>query len=223
MSEWWSYTLADLLMFSARTYYRLFELQNRALWPLHPLMAAIGLGILAAPLRGSRPARRAALALLGLCWLWVGWAYHAQRYAAIHSAALYFAAAFALQGLLLLGIAVRRPREPVEPAASRGAGLALLVFGLLVFPLLAPLSGRPWSQAEVFGLAPDPTAIATLGALLALRRTGWVAWPVPVLWCLVSGATLWTMDAPFALVVPGAALLALLAAARKRVAGRVGS
>ena len=34
MSEWWTYTLSDFLLFSPRTYYRLFELHHRALWPL---------------------------------------------------------------------------------------------------------------------------------------------------------------------------------------------
>ncbi len=33
MSEWWTYTLSDFLLFSARTYYRLFELYNRDVWP----------------------------------------------------------------------------------------------------------------------------------------------------------------------------------------------
>jgi hypothetical protein len=30
MSEWWTYTLSDFLLFSPRVYYRLFELHNRA-------------------------------------------------------------------------------------------------------------------------------------------------------------------------------------------------
>ena len=33
MPEWWTYSLSDFLMFSPRTYYRLFELHNAAIWP----------------------------------------------------------------------------------------------------------------------------------------------------------------------------------------------
>ena len=33
MSEWWTYTLSDFLLFSPRTYYRLFELYNDEIWP----------------------------------------------------------------------------------------------------------------------------------------------------------------------------------------------
>jgi hypothetical protein len=57
-------------------------------------------------------------------------------------------------------------------------------------------------------MAPDPTALATLGVLLlAGARPLWL-YPIPVVWCLVSGATLWAMDASGAAVVPLAALLA---------------
>jgi hypothetical protein len=31
MSEWWTYSLWDFLLFSPRTYYRLFELYNLAI------------------------------------------------------------------------------------------------------------------------------------------------------------------------------------------------
>ncbi len=43
MSEWWTYTLSDFLLFSPRVYYRLLELHNHALWPAHLLTIARGL------------------------------------------------------------------------------------------------------------------------------------------------------------------------------------
>jgi len=59
-------------------------------------------------------------------------------------------------------------------------------------------------------MAPDPTALATLGVLLAikLRHSGWL-FPIPVLWCLISGATLWAMESPEFWIAPLAALLAV--------------
>ena len=41
MSEWWSYSPSDFLLFSARTYYRLFEIHNAALWPAGSPVIAI--------------------------------------------------------------------------------------------------------------------------------------------------------------------------------------
>ncbi len=46
MGEWWSYGMADLLMFSPRTWNRLLELHNRAWWPLQPVAMVMGIGLL---------------------------------------------------------------------------------------------------------------------------------------------------------------------------------
>ena len=48
MSEWWTYSLSDFLLFSPRTYYRLFELYNAAIWPAQIGARASGVAILAA-------------------------------------------------------------------------------------------------------------------------------------------------------------------------------
>ena len=46
MSEWWTYRAEDFLLFSPRVYWRMFELHNAALWPLHLLTLAAGLLII---------------------------------------------------------------------------------------------------------------------------------------------------------------------------------
>ncbi|MHB1084922.1 MAG: hypothetical protein ACYCZA_08780 [Thiobacillus sp.] len=68
-------------------------------------------------------------------------------------------------------------------------------------------------QRAAIGLAPDPTALATLGVLLLTgTRRFWVLAPIPILWCLISGVTLWAMAAPDFFIAPGLALLAALLA-----------
>jgi hypothetical protein len=47
MQEWWSYRPGDFLLFSPRTYWRLFQLANEALWPLQIPVLLIGAAILA--------------------------------------------------------------------------------------------------------------------------------------------------------------------------------
>ncbi len=76
-------------------------------------------------------------------------------------------------------------------------------WALLGQPLFAWLVGRPWLQAQVFGLAPDPTALFTLGLLLARpgrpQPSRWIAalpWLVPLGWCVFSAMTAWTLGAP---------------------------
>ena len=70
------------------------------------------------------------------------------------------------------------------------------------------------SAVEVFGIAPDPTVVATLGVLLVARgRNAWLLLPIPLLWCAISGATLWAMDEPDAFVLPAVALVSMMLAA----------
>lgn len=211
MSEWWTYSLRDLLLFSPQTYYRLFELYNLEWWPLHMLALALGVAVPVLWRRGGVRAGRGIAAILALGWLWVAWGFHWQRYAGINLAAGYFAWAFAVQALLVLWLGGVRGRLTPAPASrlQQRAGLGLLLFALGLFPLMGPLLGRSWTQAEVFAMAPDPTVLATLGVLLlAGVRSLWL-YPIPVAWCLISGATLWAMDAPDAAVMPLAALLAV--------------
>jgi hypothetical protein len=211
MTEWWTYGPRDLLLFSPQTYYRLFELYNLELWPLQIPVLLLGVGVLALWWRGGEAEGRGIALILALAWLWVAWRFHWLHYASINPFARYVALAFVLQALLLLWLGAVRSRLTRLPSTRlQFAGLGIVVFALLVFPLLGPLLGRSWTQAEVFGMAPDPTALATLGVLsIAGVRPVWSLLPIPVAWCLVSGTTLWAMNSPEFILIPLLALLAV--------------
>jgi hypothetical protein len=216
MSEWWTYTPTDFLMFSARTYYRLFELYNAAVWPLQIVVLALCVAILMLIVRETACNGRAIAAILGALWLFVAWAYLLERYDTINWAGRYLAIGFALQAALLAWTGIVRDRLRFDLRGIVGKiGIAVVVFAIVVYPLIAPLAGRPWTQAEFFGLAPDPTAIATLGVLLAATRPHWLLLVIPLVWCTFSGLTLWTMEQPEAWVVAAVAGLTFLLAAMK--------
>jgi hypothetical protein len=216
MGEWWTYSLQDFLLFSPRTYYRLFELHNRAVWPAQVPAMALGLAALALSLRGGVRQGRATAAILAASWLWVAWAYLLERYDTINWLAKYLAAAFTAEALLLAWAALRG-RLTVRPDAGRvrRAGLGVLAFALVLQPLTGPLAGRLWAQVELFGVTPDPTVVATLGVLLTADRTRWELLVLPLAWCAVSGATAWAMGSPDAPLMPAAALATLALAGWK--------
>lgn len=168
MSEWWTYSLTDFLLFSPATYARLFALYNHAVWPAQLVALAAGAFLLAMGWRRHPALPRAALAALALGWAWTGWAFHLQRYATINWAAVWFAAGFLVQAALLGVAAVKFGDAAPTTGARFTAGVAMWALALL-YPLLAPMTGRPFDQAEVIGFAPDPTALATLGLLLMTR------------------------------------------------------
>jgi hypothetical protein len=211
MPEWWSYTLSDFLLFSPRTYYRLLERYNEAVWPAHLVMLGLGLLVLAVLRRRSAGWQGSAIFfILALIWGWVSWAFLWKRYASINWAAVYFLPLFSLQVLLLgwNGIFRRRLTFQVTSGAAQVTGITLFLFSLFCYPALALLAGRSWHEAEAFGIAPDPTAIATVGlTLLVGHRVPASLLVLPVLWCLFSGLTLWAMKSPEAWIPPLAAVL----------------
>lgn len=196
MSEWWSYRLSDFLMFAPVTYWRLVELYNRANWPLHLLM--LGAGLLVTVWVWAKPAdsARGVARVLAAAWLWVAWAFHGQRYAQVNWAAEYLAIAFAVQAVLLLSLNLFcSEAKPVGGPRARQLGLALAVTGLVLYPALAPMLGRPWSQAEVFGVMPEPTALVTIGLLLAAGKTArGVLVVIPALSLAIGWTTLWMLS-----------------------------
>ena len=213
MSEWWTYRPEDFLLFSPRVYWRMFELHNAALWPLQLLALAAGIIIILLVARRPRNSARWLALLLAILWIFVGWSFLWSRYVTINWATAYVVPAFAVEGVLLLVVGPLLDGLAFDRRGLAGwTGYFILAFALAGQPLLASLQGRGWASSEVFGIAPDPTAIATLGLLLLARgRLLPLLLPIPVLWCLLSGITLSTMGEPQAWALHAA--LALTAAA----------
>lgn len=198
MSEWLTYGIGDFLLFSPRAYWRLFDLHNRAVWPLQIPALLAGVAILVAVVRPRSWSDRAVSAALAAAWLWVAWSFLWTRYMAINWAVLYVVPAFVAEALLFLvfGCLAGRLRMAADRSLQSGIGLALLVYALALHPLTAVFDDRLF-QAEIFGIAPDPLAIATLG-LLMLAAAGparWLLLVVPVTWCIISTVTLLALGA----------------------------
>lgn len=234
MPEWLetvlSYSPRDLLLFSDRVYWRLFEQNNEALWPLPAAGLAAGLMLIALTAQPSGWTKRAIPLILSGAWAVAGGSFLSRYFVPVNPAAETAVWLFIAQAVVFLVMGIRRGPSVLERVTGAGetgtmerdnaiagprriAGLAMMGAGVLAYPLLAPLSGRPLMQAEVFALAPDATAIATLGLLLAWRR-GWsalVLMAVPWLWCLASAATLAALGS-WQAVLPLAAAIATPAA-----------
>ncbi|MBB3265162.1 hypothetical protein FHW79_002782 [Azospirillum sp. OGB3] len=218
MTEWWTYSTEDFLLFSPRTYWRLIERHNEALWPAHVPLLLLGAIILLGLIRPRPWSHRAIAGTLAVLWAWLAWSFLWERYATINWAASYVAPLFALQAALLALIGSRL-RWSLSWTGRAAAGLALFLYALALHPLAALLAGRSLRGAEVFGITPDPTAIATIGlVMMADGRWWWLLLAVPMAWCLASWVTLHSMDALEQWVFMAAALVALVPVVRRRTA-----
>jgi hypothetical protein len=199
MPAWLGYRPEDFLLFAPRAYWRLFELANAQVWPLQLLILLLSAAILVWTVRPRPWSDRAIAGLMALAWASAGGWFIGAWYVPINWAAAYVVPLFIAQAVLFVWLGLFRGPLPfaTRRRASDLIGLALVVYALMLHPLVAPLAGRPLGAAEVIGIAPDPTAIATLGLAAVMPRgtAGWLMLVVPVLWCVVSTATLLSMGA----------------------------
>lgn len=211
MPDWSTYSPENFLMFSARTYHRLFERHHHALWPAQLAALAAGIAILVLLVRDESRSRRYATGLVAAAWLAVAWTFLWTRFSTIHLGGRAMAIAFGAQAALL-GWASLRRRQPGARASAataravRRVGWAVVAFAVAIEPLVGRLLGRPWAQAELFAVTPDATVAATVGVLLATPRSAWYLWPVPVAWSLFSGMTLFALPSPEWWLLPAIAL-----------------
>ena len=220
MEEFTTYSLIDFFPFSADVYLRLFERLNEELWPVPLVALAVGLAAALWAWRRPGDVRPVAVAL-AVAWVGTGWAFFLERYGELSWVGTYLAQVAFVQAALVLVLGRRLDVEAPRGKVAR-LGLGLVVWALVVHPLLGPLAfGRPWAGAEVVGLAPDPTTVATLGgALLAREPLALVVLPIPLLWCAASGLTGWALGMPTGLVTAGVGAVVVGALVGRQVQAR---
>lgn len=213
--------MSPTLPFTRAQFIEVFVQHNLGVWPLQIVACVLG-GSMLAWLIGGSPSRAASRVLataLAAQWLAAGAIYHGTYFAAINPAARGFAALFVLQGLLFLhaGLGPSPPAFGGARGLRAGAGWALALYSLLVYPAVGLAQGARWFELPAFGLTPCPVTLFSVGLLLLAapvppRRL----LVVPLVWCAVGGSAAVLLDMPqdWALWAAAAALIALLAARR---------
>lgn len=193
--------------FTVEDFFLVFRDYNAAIWPAQIVAMALGLVPLTALFVGRNGAPRFAFAALSVLWAFTGIGYHLLFFARINPLARVFAALFVVQAVLFLASAIR-PGD-LQLGAGRNlrslAGLLILFYAVVIYPLLGIRAGHGWMAGPMFGVAPCPTTIFTLGILL-MARGRWVPWlsAIPLLWSLVGLAAAVQLGIPEDLGLPGA-------------------
>lgn len=185
--------------FSREQFFEVFAAYNLAIWPAQVAAYAAGLVVLAVVSRASRASTRAILVLLSLMWLVNGAGYHGLAFAEVNPAARIFAVAFVAQAVLLATAAFAASRFRIEATGGprTWCGLALALYALLLYPLVGLLAGHAWPAVPVFGIAPCPTTIFTIGVLMLgdWRLARWLLM-IPAAWGVVGGSAAVLLGVP---------------------------
>jgi hypothetical protein len=177
------------LPFSTDQFFGVFAAYNQAIWPV-PVVAYL-LGIGAAGLVGTRAACRDRVisGILALAWVWMGAVYHLLFFSTINPAAYGFGVFFIIQGLLFFwkggyrGVLVFRFQKDLAGLL----GLLCIVYAAVLYPLFGYMAGHTYPHAPLFGVAPCPTTIFTLGLLLwAEPQVPTALLVIPLLWTLIG-------------------------------------
>jgi hypothetical protein len=202
--------------FTVEQFFGVFTAYNAAIWPAQIVAYALGLVAVGALWLPATHAARLILAVLALMWLWNGVGYHWLFFAGVNPAAKVFAVLFAVQSVLLAAVALARPGVSIRLGRDfrSVAGFTFIAYALLIYPALGLRTGHGLLGGPMFGVAPCPTTIFTIGLLLLMRGQA-VAWLsiIPLLWSLIglAAALQLGMFEDLALPVASLALAAVLA------------
>ena len=209
------------LPFTREAFMQLFADYNHAVWPLQfylVMVAGVILFFVYLRIEGSG---KFILAVLGLLWLWMGIGYHILFFSTINTAAYFFGAAFILQAILFFYYAINRsPKFQFQFNFISIAGIAMMIFSIMIYPLIGNWAGHQYPYKPTFGV-PCPTTIFTLGLLLLskVRVPYWLV-IIPLIWSLIgtSAAIKLGMTEDFGLILSALTFVLLYAFNnRKRV------
>jgi hypothetical protein len=200
------------LPFTSDQFFGVFAEYNRSFWFVALALWFASAAALAGAWRNPRRCSGALMYLLATSWIWNAVAYHGVLFTKINPAAWLFAALFTIEGVLLFRAAARIRIEPLSLTGPiSGLGIALACYAL-AYPVLSFGIGHRYPEIPTFGV-PCPTAILTIGVLLAVRGGPPLSLAViPAVWAFIGGsaAVLFGVWTDYILLAAGVSLAGCL-------------
>ncbi|HNS21399.1 MAG TPA: DUF6064 family protein [Sedimentisphaerales bacterium] len=166
-----------------------FARYNLAIWPMQVFAYALGIVALCLAMQQTHYSSRIVAGILSFLWLWIAivprWPDPARGFSVVDA---YYVPLSALQGVMHLAD-VFRPRISFGSRRDTysAAGILLIGYAMVGYPVIAHLLGRGYPQSPPFGLVPCPTMVFTIGLLLlADSRVSKRFLVAPFLWGIIG-------------------------------------
>lgn len=177
------------LPFDAEQFFAVFAAYNAVIWPAQLLAYGLGLAAIVALLFSHPVRERMILSILALMWAWNGLAYHLVEFASVNPAAHGFALLFMMQAAIFAfrAIVLGDLRFEMTVGWRSVASIAFMVYSLLIYEVIGVIFGHGLMQGPLFGVAPCPSTIFTIGLLLLAngRSQVWLS-GIPLLWAAIG-------------------------------------
>ncbi len=188
-----------MLPFTLQQFLAVFVDYNNAIWPTQIIAYLLGGISVALLFRKTQETDRVIAGILAVMWLWTGFGYHGLSFSMINNVAYLFAALFIVQGCYLIYAGVYRYqlRFGLQPGLATGAGVALVAYAAIVYPLIGVATGHRYPEMPMFGVTPCPVTIFTFGMLLlTMGPVPRGVLVIPFVWSLIGGSAAILLNVP---------------------------
>jgi Family of unknown function (DUF6064) len=208
------------LPFSLADFLNVFKDYNHSVFPLQIVFYFAAFLCIYFLFIGNKNATRIISIALAFLWLWMGIVYHIVFFSEINKAAYVFGGLFILQGVMFAGCGLIRKKLSFEytKSAVNKAGIILIAYALIIYPVLGHNLGHAYPYSPTFGL-PCPTTIFTLGILLFTnKKMPMHLLVIPLLWSVIGFTAAFTLTIyeDIGLLVAGVAAFVLLISSNKK-------
>lgn len=182
--------------FTVTQFFEVFARYNEAIWPLQIVTYVVALACVLLLLFGARQASIATAAVLSALWTVNGIGYHWLFFSTINGLAYVFGGLFVLEAILLSALSTRLNLSFGFNSRS-AAGLVLMLFASIVYPVWGWFAGHSYPAVPMFGVAPCPTSIFTIGILMLSRWRYVIAvLLIPIVWSVIGGTAAFLLGVP---------------------------
>lgn len=176
------------LPFTIEQFLDVFRQYNIEVWPIQVFLIMLAFAAVYFTISRKTYSGKIIVCILAFFWLWMGIIYHLVYFSRINKAAIVFGTLFIIQAFIFLyfGIIKNKLSFKLKTDKYGIAGIILIVFALLIYPLLGYWWGHIYPSSPTFGL-PCPTTIFTFGILLfsVSKIPLWVI-VIPFLWSVLG-------------------------------------
>jgi hypothetical protein len=177
------------LPFGEEEFIDVFTRYNHSIWPMQIVAYLLGILIIYFVYRKFKSSFSILSVILGFLWIWTGIVYQIMFFSIINNIALFFGIIFVIQGILFIGVGLKYKDTKLDnsPNLYTGVGTIIIIYSMLIYPTLGYLFGHGYPNAPMFGVAPCPLTIFTIGILLFIDygKSRYLL-IIPLLWSIIG-------------------------------------